>query len=125
MRDPLTPILAEQFLVCVEASLSFGLTCPRGHPDPLELPLQGPLTRRLLFLFESQMGLLLLEPPGVVALVGPAKSSVELQNPLRHVIQEVSVVGHGDDGSVVLLKVPLQPRDRLRVEVVGGLIEEQ
>jgi hypothetical protein len=34
-------------------------------------------------------------------------------------------VGHGHDGALVVLEVLLQPRDRLRVEVVGGLVEEQ
>ena len=31
----------------------------------------------------------------------------------------------GDDGAVVLLQVTLQPCDRFRVEVVGGLVEQE
>ena len=34
-------------------------------------------------------------------------------------------MGHGDHGALVLLQVLLQPVDRLGVEVVGGLVEQQ
>ena len=34
-------------------------------------------------------------------------------------------MGDRDDGAVVLVQVPLEPRDRLGVEVVGGLVEQQ
>ena len=34
-------------------------------------------------------------------------------------------MGHGDDGAVVGREVLLEPEDRLGVEVVGGLVEEQ
>ena len=34
-------------------------------------------------------------------------------------------MGHRDDGAVVLLQVPLEPRDRLGVEVVRRLVEQQ
>jgi hypothetical protein len=34
-------------------------------------------------------------------------------------------VGHGDDGALVVLEEALEPGDRLSVEVVGGLVEEQ
>ena len=34
-------------------------------------------------------------------------------------------MGHGDDGARVVLQRPLEPGDRLGVEVVGRLVEEQ
>ena len=40
-------------------------------------------------------------------------------------IEEVTVVGDGDDGALVLLQVALQPLDAFGIEVVGGLVEEQ
>lgn len=40
-------------------------------------------------------------------------------------VEEVSVVGDGDDGAGVLLEVLFEPVDRLCVEVVGGLVEQQ
>ena len=69
--------------------------------------------------------LLLLEPARVVALPRDARAAVELEDPARDVVEEVAVVGHRDDGAVVLLQVPLEPRDRLGVEVVGRLVEQQ
>src|SRR6478735_3759705 len=50
---------------------------------------------------------------------------VELEDPLGDVVQEVPVVGDGDDGAGVLLEVLLEPEHALGVEVVGGLVEEQ
>ena len=41
------------------------------------------------------------------------------------VVEEVAVVGHGHDGALVVLEVALQPRHRLGVQVVGGLVEQQ
>ena len=52
-------------------------------------------------------------------------SAVDLGDPLRHVVEEVAVVGHGQDRSGVGLQVALEPLDRLGVEVVGRLVEEQ
>jgi hypothetical protein len=56
---------------------------------------------------------------------GDAVSAVELENPLGHVVQEVTVVGDRDHRAGILLQIALEPRDRLGVQMVGGLIEEQ
>ena len=69
--------------------------------------------------------LLLLEPRRVVALERDAAAAVELEDPLGDVVEEVAVVGDGDDGAGVLLQEPLQPLDALGVEVVGRLVEQQ
>ena len=69
--------------------------------------------------------LLLLEPGRVVALPRDAGAAVELEDPAGHVVEEVAVVGHGDHRARILLEVPLEPGDRLGVEVVGRLVEEQ
>src|SRR5271163_3259832 len=50
---------------------------------------------------------------------------LELENPTRHVVEEIPVVGHGHHGARVVLERTLEPCHGLRVEVVGGLIEEQ
>ena len=52
-------------------------------------------------------------------------AAVELEDPARDVVEEVAIVGDRDDGALVLLEVALEPRDRLGVEVVGRLVEEQ
>ena len=69
--------------------------------------------------------LLLLQPAGVVALVGVARAAVELEDPPGDVVEEVAVVGDGHDGARVLVEEALEPGDALGVEVVGGLVEEQ
>ena len=68
---------------------------------------------------------LLLQPAGVVAREGDAAAAIELQDPLGHVVEEVAVVGDGHHGARVFLEEALQPLDRLGVEVVGGLVEQQ
>ena len=52
-------------------------------------------------------------------------ATVEFENPTSHVVEEVTVVGDGNDGAFVLLQVALQPLDALGIEVVGGLVKEQ
>ena len=63
--------------------------------------------------------------PGVVALVREAGGAIELENPARDVVEKVAIVRHGDDGARIVLEKPLEPRHRLGVEVVGGLVEQQ
>ena len=52
-------------------------------------------------------------------------AAVEFKNPLAHVVQEVSVVGYGYHRALVLLQVLFQPIDRLGIQVVGRLVEQQ
>ena len=92
---------------------------------PLELALQRAALRRLRFLLVRQALLLLLEPARIVSLPREFRPPVELQDPAGDVVEEVAVVRDGDDGSRVLREVPLEPGDRLGVEVVGRLVEEE
>ena len=118
-------VLGEQRLVGVEAGLR--LVAPRAgvEPNPLELLVDRALAGALLLLLLLQPGALLLEPARVVALVGDAAPTVELEDPAGDVVEEVAIVGDGDDRAFVLLEVALEPGDRFRVEVVGRLVEQQ
>ena len=40
-------------------------------------------------------------------------------------VEEVAVVGDGDEGAVVVLEEVLEPVDGVEIEVVGGLVEQQ
>ncbi len=40
-------------------------------------------------------------------------------------VEEVSVVGHGDHRAGILLKMLLEPVDTLRVKVVGRLVKQK
>jgi hypothetical protein len=79
----------------------------------------------VLLLLEPESLLLLLEPARVVPLEGHTPTVVELEDPLGDVVEEVAVVGDGDDGAGVVLEEPLEPGDRLGVEVVRRLVEQQ
>src|SRR5688500_183448 len=92
---------------------------------PFELALDRLLARGLARLLALQALALLLEPLRVVALVGNAGATVELEDPLRGVVEEVAVVGHGDYGSGKAFEETLEPFDALGVEVVGRLVEEE
>ena len=117
--------LGPQLLVGRQAGPALGLAGLGRHAHPLQLALQGALAGRRLLLLLGQAGLLLVEPGRVVALEREAPAPVELEDPLGHVVEEVAVVGDGHDGARVLLQEALQPVDRLGVEVVGGLVEQQ
>ena len=52
-------------------------------------------------------------------------TAVDLRDPLGHVVEEVAVVGDGDDGTLVGGQVLLQPQHALGVQVVGGLVQQQ
>jgi hypothetical protein len=86
---------------------------------------EGRLAGAIGFLLGGQARLLLLEPRRVVAFPRDAGAAVELQDPAGDVVEEVAVVRDGDDRAGILLERPFQPGDRLGVEVVGRLVEEQ
>ena len=52
-------------------------------------------------------------------------AAVELEDPAGDVVEEVAIVGDGDDGALVVGQVLLEPGDALGVEVVGGLVQQQ
>ena len=114
-----------ELVVGVDAGLLLGLAGLGALADPFELAGEGLLAGLVLAgLLQQALGLL-LEPGGVVALVGDAAAAVELEDPAGDVVEEVAVVGDDEDGVRVLDQVLLQPGDGLGVEVVGGLVEEQ
>ncbi len=51
--------------------------------------------------------------------------AVELEDPAGDVVEEVAIVGDGDDGARILLEEALEPGHRLGVEMVGRLVEQQ
>ncbi len=78
----------------------------------------------MLFL-EGEPGLFLLEPGRVIAFPGNALAAIELEDPPRHIVKEIAVVGDEHNRSLILLQVPLEPRDAFGVEVIGRFVEEQ
>ena len=93
---------ATQRLVVLQARLLLGLAALGVLAHPLELGGDRALARLLGLLLLRQARLLLLEPGRVVALVGDAAAAVELEDPAGDVVEEVAIVGDGDDGALVL-----------------------
>ena len=116
---------ARSFSYADEAGLALRLAGLGCHPHPLELALQGALARLVALRLLLEAGLLLLQPRAVVALERDAPPTVELEDPAGDVVEEVAVVGDGDDRAVVLLQKLFEPVDRFGVEMVGRLVEEQ
>ena len=83
------------------------MTCLRCHAHPFEFALQGLTTLRGRLLFLCQSLALLFQPRRVVTLLGDALATVEFKDPLRHIIEEITVVGHGDDRTLILLQMLL------------------
>ena len=50
---------------------------------------------------------------------------VQLKNPSGHVVEEISVVRHGNDRTLVLMQMRLEPLDAFRIEMVGRLVEQK
>ena len=61
----------------------------------------------------------------VVAGIDLELLEIEIGDVRAHLIQEVPVVADDDHGGVVAVERALEPADRVDVEVVGGLIEQQ
>ena len=118
-------LFGEQLLVVVDARLALGVAGARRELYPLELVLQRPAAGGGLLLLLGEPRVLLRQPGGVVALPRDAGAAVELEDPAGDVVEEVAVVGNRDDGPLVLGQVALQPGDRLGVEVVRGLVQQQ
>ena len=117
--------LGDEVVVGGDARFALGLAGLRRHPDPLELTGERLASRPVGLLLGCEPGLLLLEPGGVVALPRDPCSPIELEDPPGHVVEEIAVVGYGDDSALILLQGAFQPRHRLGVEVVRGLVQQQ
>ena len=123
--DLLRRLFLQQIFVRVQARLALGLPRARRHADPVQLTRERPLPLRFGLLFDLQPLLLLLEPRRVVAFPRNPVPAIELENPAGDVVEKVTIVGDGDDGARVVLEEALEPGDRLGVEVVRRLVEQQ
>ena len=118
-------VLGQQRLVGVQPGLGLVAAGARVHAHPLELAVDRLRRRAVLPGLLLEPGALLLEPARVVALVRDAAAAIELEDPAGDVVEEVAVVGDGDDRAGVVVQVVLEPGHRLGVEVVGRLVEQQ
>ena len=114
-----------QLLETRQPCLALGLPALRVLAHPLELGLHRLRVRVLGLLLLLEALFLLLEPVAVVALPRDALAAVELEDPFGRVVEEVAVVRDRDHGAGETLQELLEPVDRLGVQVVGRLVEQQ
>ena len=118
-------VFVQQAFVGGETGFGFRLTAFGVLPYPVQFALEGLGALGSLFFFLGQALGLLLQPRGVVALPGNALAPVQFQDPSGYVVQEVAVVGNGDDRALVLPQVFLEPEDALGIQMVGRLVQQQ
>ena len=117
--------LGEELFVGRQPRLALRLAGLGAHPDPFELARERPCAGVGLLLLVGHALELLLQPAGVVARERDPAAAIELEDPLGDVVEEVAVVGDRDDRAAVLVEEALEPLDRLGVEVVGRLVEQE
>src|SRR5690606_13726451 len=111
-------VLVRHLLVGRNTGLALCLTSLGCCTYPFELAPERSLTSRLLLLFDFQPLAFLLKPTGVVPLEGKSFATLDLQNPASHVVEEIPIMGHGDDRASVLGQMAFEPLDALGVQMV-------
>ena len=101
--------LFQQVFIALIARLGLGLTRFRRGRDPLLLAGERLLVRGILAAFLLEALLLLHQPGRVIALVGNPLAAVELEDPARHIVEEVAVVGHDQDRAGIVAQMAFQP----------------
>ncbi len=118
-------ILIQQLLVRIQTGFALCLSRLWSHANPIQLAFERFATLARLFLFLLHSTRFLFEPRGVISFPRNAFASVELENPSSHMIEKIAIVRNADHRSFVLLQMLFEPIDRLGIEVVGGLVEQQ
>ena len=118
-------VLGKHLFIGADPGLGLGLARLWRGAHPVQLARQRLDAGVLGLAFLLEPLLLLLQPSGVIALVGNASAAVELENPARNLVEEIAVVGDGHHRSGEIMKEALQPGDRFRIEVVGRFVQKQ
>ena len=122
---PMCGATGAQFFQPHDATLAARAARFNAFPDPdlflrqqlVRLGADDRFLRQLLFL-ENQI---LSE----IAIVGTQNPAIQLDDARRHPIQESPVMGDGDHAALECHQQFFQPFNRIQIEVVGRLIEQQ
>ena len=117
--------LPDEFIISRDARLGLGLTRSRRGGDPLAFLGKRTLSGGVFAAFLLKPLLFLYEPGGIVAFVRDTAAAIELENPARHVVEEITVVSYDKDRARIGAQMTFEPIDGLRVEMVGRLVEQQ
>ena len=78
-----------------------------------------------MFFFDCKPLFFLIEPGRVISFPGDTCTAIKFQNPAGHVVEKIAVMGHRDDGAGILLQMVFEPGHAFRIQMVGGLVEQQ
>ena len=109
----------------LDAGLRLARPRRRAPPEPRQLRTGEVATNRFL---PRGLGLpvgLGFEVGGITALVHVAPAPIELDDPGRDPVEDVTVVGHQQEAAAVRGQAGLQPGDGVDVEVVGRLVQDE
>ena len=118
-------IFGQEFFVSLETGLALCLASLRALLDPFLFASEALLTVRFALFFVLHAFKLLVKPLGIIAFPRNAAAAVNFQNPVRHVVKEVTVMGHENHGALVFAEVAFEPSNRFGIEVVRRFVQEQ
>ena len=125
----IVPLLSAVRVVAVPvAGFGFGSAGLRAAAEPFHLYADAVAQALLGALLPLDVGLSLFEEFGIAAFYAQQAfgvNAVELDDLGGDVLQEVSVVSDDDEGKTGSTEQAFQPFDAVKVEVVGGLVEEK
>ena len=99
----------EQLVIGLDAGLGFRLPRRWRFAHPFGFAFQHFLPRRILARFLRKALGFLAEIGRVVALIGNAAPAIQFQNPARHIVEEVAVMGHDQHGAGVVGQMMFKP----------------
>ena len=97
----------------------------RRHAYPFQLIFKRFAATAFGFLLHLHPFGFLLEPFGIISFPWNTFTSVEFKYPPGYVIEEITIVGNGNNRSFILLQEMLEPLNGFSIQVVGGLVEQQ
>ena len=118
-------LLIFQGLISLDTVLALGGPGPAAPHDPLPLRSQDGLPLPLAGLRHLRPLGLQLQIFGIVGLVMIQLAPAQLRDVVHHPLQKIAVMGHHHQSALETAEPVLQPGSHLRVQMVGGLVQNQ
>ena len=94
-------------------------------PDPLQFVLDRFLASSVFARFLLEALAFLFQIGRIIALVDKIAATIEFEDPADNIIEEVTIVGHENDVTLIVDQMLFQPSHRFCVQVVGRFVEQQ
>ena len=118
-------LLIFQGLISLDAVPALGGPGPAAPHDPFPLCPQDGLPLPLAGLRHFRPLFLQFQVFGVVGLVVVQLAPAQFRDVVHHPLQKIAVVGHHHQPALEAAEPVLQPGGHLRVQMVGGLVQNQ